>query len=540
MAADYSQQPRLLKPCAGAVILGLFCFLSIYPVYDCGLADGDVAEYLNNPVRILNGQLPYRDFWLLFSPGEVYLPALTYQLFGLSINAVLIQNLAINAMLAAVVFLVSWLLIRSHLAVVPALLVFFGGPPRWTPTFTYPQTYLLLCFVGAMFLVVLWQSQWRGHAFLAGLCFGAGMCWNLNLSVLPLGAATVVLLATPNSSRRASITALLLGAALSPLTVFLLLHQTAPAMVKALTVDTLAHGSSMPLPWYADLLHCFQMAIRAVTRLAHGNPLPILQDGAQCLSVTVSHILPIVLLFTAWPLTRLAPTSRSAAIFFGLWGLAALPKFAVRAGMGNLTVGLAPLFVLLALLLASSRDGSKARRHVLWAAATLLMLAVPVVLAQSVREWLRPHYQVSTAHGCLRPSDPTAAADLKRLLRGVDQRCPASGYLFVTGWSCPPLYALTGRRNPTYYDSMIDLIARPDPQRHASVIRSLQLHPPALIVHDPRLSFDHRPELQFRTACAHLQAFLNSHYHFAVAYGPYQLLTPDYGGNTWITPSTSR
>ena len=117
MAADYSQQPRLLKPCAGAVILGLFCFLSIYPVYDCGLADGDVAEYLNNPVRILNGQLPYRDFWLLFSPGEVYLPALTYQLFGLSINAVLIQNLAINAMLAAVVFLVSWLLIRSHLAV---------------------------------------------------------------------------------------------------------------------------------------------------------------------------------------------------------------------------------------------------------------------------------------------------------------------------------------------------------------------------------------------------------------------------------------
>ncbi len=33
------------------------------------LAD-DLAEYVNNPVRLLDGEMPHRDFWMLVSPGE--------------------------------------------------------------------------------------------------------------------------------------------------------------------------------------------------------------------------------------------------------------------------------------------------------------------------------------------------------------------------------------------------------------------------------------------------------------------------------------
>jgi hypothetical protein len=38
--------------------------------YSFGFIGGDMAEYLNNAFRVVQGQLPYRDFWLLFPPGK--------------------------------------------------------------------------------------------------------------------------------------------------------------------------------------------------------------------------------------------------------------------------------------------------------------------------------------------------------------------------------------------------------------------------------------------------------------------------------------
>ncbi len=77
-----------LNPIFIIVILSILFFFPTIPIYDRGTTSGDTSEYLNNPVRILNGELPYKDFWLLHPPGEVYLPALMYKLFGLNINII--------------------------------------------------------------------------------------------------------------------------------------------------------------------------------------------------------------------------------------------------------------------------------------------------------------------------------------------------------------------------------------------------------------------------------------------------------------------
>lgn len=113
---------------AGAGLFLLFIFLQ-FSCIGHGLPDGDMAEYINNPLRILHGQLPYRDFWLIMPPGEVFLPALVYKIFGLNINLIM----GLKAMLAALNGLFAFVLGRRlykgnvHAAMI-ALILFFNGP----------------------------------------------------------------------------------------------------------------------------------------------------------------------------------------------------------------------------------------------------------------------------------------------------------------------------------------------------------------------------------------------------------------------------
>jgi len=81
-----------------SLFLGIFVFLLLFVNYNHTDGGGDLAEYLNNPLRVINGELPYRDFWLVFAPGEVILPALIYEIFGLNINLLLLFSITISTL----------------------------------------------------------------------------------------------------------------------------------------------------------------------------------------------------------------------------------------------------------------------------------------------------------------------------------------------------------------------------------------------------------------------------------------------------------
>lgn len=61
------------------------------PLYDEG-----VSVY--GAVRVLDGHLPYRDFWTMYAPGQFYLLAALFKLFGV---ALLVERLATAAIIAA-------------------------------------------------------------------------------------------------------------------------------------------------------------------------------------------------------------------------------------------------------------------------------------------------------------------------------------------------------------------------------------------------------------------------------------------------------
>lgn len=528
-----------------AVLLGGLFFLTVLPNYNWGPADGDLAEYLNNPVRVLHGELPYRDFWLLFPPGEVYLPALLYRLLGLNINVLLIFGLAINAAVGVASFLLARSFLPSNsLALVPAFLVFYGGTPRWSPCYMYPQTYLLCVLAAACFLVAWLRERHRSNLIITGLLAGFGMTFRLDLTLTALAAMALAIVADNLRYRRgarATLGALIILCTASigvPAITVVALHRIRYEMLGAIGPAALSHGTSMPLPWFSDLSHCWGFAFRGLRRmLAEGSPVSLLVDGTHFLNVLATHLLPLALLVAMlwWVGQRERKLHDwGIIVLFAAWSALALPKFAVRAGMGNLLHGATPLFFLLAWLLWQltqilRNEGDRTTRIVHAALLVLmaaLLAAVPVVIAQNARALLRPRYAVTTTHGRLVYPTPEAAAEAQALITFILANSSAGEYIFVTSWFAPPLYALTDRRNPTYYDSLIDPIARPDVDKQERICRDLLAHDTRAIVHSTDWSFDDRTELNFVRACPLVQRCIDEHFVSVQTVGPYRLYLP--------------
>ena len=69
-----------------------------------GVTDGKAT---NNALRILDGDVPYRDFWTMYAPGHFYLAALLFKLFGVHIWVAGIARLTLVAINASLLFVIT-------------------------------------------------------------------------------------------------------------------------------------------------------------------------------------------------------------------------------------------------------------------------------------------------------------------------------------------------------------------------------------------------------------------------------------------------
>lgn len=168
------------------------------------------------------------------------------------------------------------------------------------------------------------------------------------------------------------------------------------------------------------------------------------------------------------------------------------------------------LFVLF--LEQSKSRGHRVGRTVLTVVAGALFLSVPIVWAQTGREMMREHYPVTTPQGQLWLSNPAEARTWQSVFDLIEKHSGKDDYMFVTTWESPPLYALTGRRNPTRFDSIIDVMALSTEEKQETIIRDLRAHSTAVLVHDPDFCFDQRPDLVFSRSCPLLQKTLEKQF----------------------------
>ena len=128
-----------------AAVAALFL---LHGVYD-RLAFYDEGIVLAGAERVLEGEAPYVDFWTIYPPGQFYLVALVFGIFGKSMLVERLFDLAVRVLLCLVAYrLVRDLSTRRHALGTFAMMLVWLGYSRYSAYPTYPALLAVLLGVG--------------------------------------------------------------------------------------------------------------------------------------------------------------------------------------------------------------------------------------------------------------------------------------------------------------------------------------------------------------------------------------------------------
>ena len=336
-------------------------------VYDEGLI-------LLEAQRVLEGDLPYRDFWAMYAPGQFYVLAGLFKLFGSAILVERAWDVAIRAGLAAMAFLWARRLgaggysYAAWLAVL-VLLAGFGNHG-----FPVPHAVLFALVSGHLVLDGLEQPRPARRLFAAGVAAGIAALFRHDLGFYAVLAEALLLAWWAPRRLIATLIPLALGAGLivGAAAIFLLAQMPLRDLwfnLVAVPATIYPRVRALPFPPFPDP--------RALFR--DGTALRIFNDG-------VDAYLP--LLAAAAALAWLAVTSRSdtqdglrraGILLLVLFTLTFYLKGIVRTHDTHLIQSVIPAVVLVAVLLAHMRARPVA--ITLGAIVAIMLLVQPARIA---------------------------------------------------------------------------------------------------------------------------------------------------------------
>ena len=213
-------------------------------------------------LRVVEGELPYRDFWTMYAPGQFLFSAALIQLFGKHVIVQGVVAIAFYSGCGTALFLLLRRLDTPRRCAATLALIFIGA-------FFYPgqdvRSYpiaLLVLLVSLLCAVRALESR-RGAAwFQAGLCLGVAAFFKHDVAAyIAFGLAAAILLSPRTNdkgdmlSKPRQLMALASGCALIaiPVVVWLAVATGAAAwehlIVFPATDFRIVRGEAYPLPW---------------------------------------------------------------------------------------------------------------------------------------------------------------------------------------------------------------------------------------------------------------------------------------------------
>jgi len=175
--ADFASSAPMDRPSSDRRLV-----LAVFVVAALVLAPGawfgfPSSKAVAGALRVLDGDVPYRDFWTMYAPGQFYAIAGLYRAFGAEL---LVQGLATVLVLAATAAGLCRLLRRLGATRVAAGLVaalFVGASWETGPELdSYPPA-LAFIVLGLSFVEAHVRSGRARSAFAAGLAYGCAACF---------------------------------------------------------------------------------------------------------------------------------------------------------------------------------------------------------------------------------------------------------------------------------------------------------------------------------------------------------------------------
>ncbi len=347
-----SHGSHVIGAAAVFVLAGLWLFWIVSRRF---LLTFDEGIFVDGSRRILAGQVPYRDFFILMGPGTFWLQALALRIFGMTLaasRAVMILDLAILA--ACVFWLISRQLSIAYAAWTAAALVILETASQGI---TIPSHRWDSAALSTLAITVLVSQARRWAVFGAGCC-AAFAAW----TTPPVALVGFVILIWLWAEDRKKVVPYLAGcAAVSICCAGVLAVQGAlRPMIEQLFWNSSHYAGANYLPYGTLFGRGYSQFFQGAT---------IYEIPVRAL-VVFGIIVPILLppiLALCFPWWRKTPFLR--LLFFG--GAALAISTYPRMDLPHLTYA-APLFYALAAILAASIPWPKLRTA-MFAAATLLV-----------------------------------------------------------------------------------------------------------------------------------------------------------------------
>ena len=459
-----------------------------------GINPHDEGLMLQAGERIADGQLPYRDFYANYGPGQYFLIGGLDWLFGPSLMTWRIVRVLLDAGVAVLAYVLVRrdaprpLALGAWLAVAAAMAY---------PKIPHPNPTALALAFGGLLLA-------RSRPWLAGALAGLAIVFRLDLGLAAL--AGVVLLA---SGRRDALRAALTGVGV--------------AVVLMAPVVLAAPGD------FWDQTIGFALDEQGLQRL----PLPGAWHGGFEPNKILEHYYPYVLL-AGCALWLVVAIRRRLPV--RLWAAAPLAAAGVLYLLARADVyHLIPLAAVLPVLLATAAAGERSRP---WAAALIAVLALIALQGLDLKriQVLDPPeletVDIDVADGVKAP--PAEARSLERLSRYVRARVPAGEPVFVANprfdlvnVGNPLVYVLVQRPNPTRYDVMQPGVVTTAPVQR-EIIGDLERSRPRLVIRWLSPLADHADDngAGESSGVRLLDRYLARTYAPERRFGDYQVLAP--------------
>lgn len=465
---------------------------------------GDTAELLNGGMRLLFGQWPYRDFFLILPPGEVVFPAALLAT-GLGVHWVLYANAVCSVLIGLEAFLLGRRVFEADLpAAVVAWLVFFAGPTYHHQGFQYIHLYLLFALASVHAAWRYFESRRPLWLCVAGILAGLGLTFRFYYALAAVLATLIVLgyARRRGGFKTRAVWAYLVGLTLVLGLVCLAFFPVFPQMTSQVLFDSIDHGfTALPGNLARNLLVVESPEQRGlIARLLDDatGPWQMLLLSSQFLEQWFLRALMLLMivvvpsfLLGVWRTDPLSPRLLPLSIL-ALWGAMMMFRGLAEGMLPKVSNASAPLFFLLThTLLQSARDWRTTRRRRSAALALTVLLFIVGIGQHALRvswvqfeRWQSNRYDLRAPNGLLRLGSSLGDRNLRTLIARLDAHLSEEDRLFATSWFVPPLNALFRVPNPSSYDSLIDPVLRPSPEKEDRICREL-LRYRTVVVHQP-------------------------------------------------------
>ncbi len=185
VAALRDAAPLLMTFAAGLICYGLF--------YNRGLGLSVIGYSIAPAERVMQGEVPYRDFLFNYTPGILWVNALLMKAFGATLMATRIGLFVFKLTTLLELYYLGRRLMNRWAALVPVALTLAW--PGYQQIFNvYPDQYLILFALASLICMLRYNATGDARSlFLSGLCAGAVFIFKYNVGVLLLGTAGLAL-----------------------------------------------------------------------------------------------------------------------------------------------------------------------------------------------------------------------------------------------------------------------------------------------------------------------------------------------------------